>query len=213
MPRKRTNIPENYNLPLPTRLRELMSDFGYTQADLAAHLGLTRQSVCAYMDGSANPTPIAIVSIAKFLGVSTDYLLGSGGCQKEKNMEQRTCNIIMCCKGHCQLEGAGETSMEAIAAYMSKECACPKEDYKGWLMESILREAMFDYIAGADKPGFELRQLFYQYATHEPSLSERICTMFQLTRVRNDDESYANGFSDKLLAQSEKDLGGKVTVG
>lgn len=103
--------------------------------------------------------------------------------------------------------------MEAIAAYMSKECACPKEDYKGWLMESILREAMFDYIAGADKPGFELRQLFYQYATHEPSLSERICTMFQLTRVRNDDESYANGFSDKLLAQSEKDLGGKVTVG
>ncbi len=51
-------------------------------------------------------------------------------------MEQRTCNIIMCCKGHCELEGAGKTSMEAIAAYMSKECACPREDYKGQLMES-----------------------------------------------------------------------------
>ena len=49
-------------------------------------------------------------------------------------MEQRTCNIIMCCKGHCELEGAGKTSMEAIAAYMSKECACPREDYKGQLM-------------------------------------------------------------------------------
>ena len=75
-------------------------------------------------------------------------------------MEQRTCNIIMCCKGHCQLEGAGETPMEAIAAYMSHECDCPKEDYKGALMESILREALFDYIATADKPGFDLRQLF-----------------------------------------------------
>ena len=65
-------------------------------------------------------------------------------------MEQRTCNIIMCCKGHCQLEGAGETSMEAIAAYMSHECACPKEDYKGRLMESILEEALFDYLNGAN---------------------------------------------------------------
>jgi len=86
---------------------------------------------------------------------------------KENDMEQRTCNIIMCCKGHCQLEGAGETPMEAIAAYMSHECACPKEDYKGALMESILREALFDYIATADKPGFDLRQLFYQYALRE----------------------------------------------
>lgn len=128
-------------------------------------------------------------------------------------MEQRTCNIIMCCKGHCQLEGAGDTPMGAIAAYMSNECICPKEDYKGALMESILREALFDYIAGVDKPGFELRQLLQQYALRNPSLSERICTMFQLTRVRNDDGSYANGFTDELIKQSEKDLGGEVTVG
>ncbi|MCI9433309.1 hypothetical protein AALB19_00375 [Oscillospiraceae bacterium 50-58] len=128
-------------------------------------------------------------------------------------MEQRTCNIIMCCKGHCQLEGAGETPMEAIAAYMSHECDCPKEDYKGALMESILREALFDYIATADKPGFDLRQLFYQYALREPTLSERICTMFQLVKVRDDSFGCTNGFSEKQLTQSEKDLGGKVTIG
>lgn len=104
-------------------------------------------------------------------------------------MEQRTCNIIMCCKGHCKLSNAGETAMDAITAYMSKECLCPKEDYKGALMESILQNALFDYIANADKPDFELRQLF------------------QLTRVRNDDGSYANGFSDELIAQSETDIG------
>ncbi len=84
MPRKRTSIPENYNAPLPTMLRELMSSSGYTQADLAAHLGITRQSVSAYMDGSANPTPTTIVNIASFLGVSTDYLLGVSSYGKEE---------------------------------------------------------------------------------------------------------------------------------
>lgn len=127
-------------------------------------------------------------------------------------MEQRTCNIIMCCKGHCNLDGADGTPMGDIAAYMSHECACPKEDYKGSLMESILREALFDYFATADKPGFELRQLFQQYALHNPSLSERMITVFQLSRVR-DDNGYVNGFTDKLIAQSEIDLGGKVTAG
>ena len=53
-------------------------------------------------------------------------------------MEQRTCNIIMCCKGHCKLAGENAPPLEAIAAYMSAECACPKEDYTGKLMETIL---------------------------------------------------------------------------
>lgn len=84
MPRKRTSIPENYYAPLPTMLRRLMLSSGYTQADLAAHLGITRQSVSAYMDGSANPTPTAIVNIAGFFGVSTDYLLGVSSYGKEE---------------------------------------------------------------------------------------------------------------------------------
>lgn len=76
MPRKRTNIPENYNAPLPTQLRDLLRVSGHTQQELADHLGIKRQSVSAYTDGSANPTPTTIVAIAKFFGVSTDYLLG-----------------------------------------------------------------------------------------------------------------------------------------
>lgn len=87
MPRKRTSTPENYNAPLPMRLRELMSSSGHTQANLAAHLGITRQSVSAYMDGSANPTPTAITSIAKFLGVSTDYLLGVSDYRKTETTQ------------------------------------------------------------------------------------------------------------------------------
>lgn len=121
-------------------------------------------------------------------------------------MEQRTCNIIMCCKGHCNLDGAGDTPLDGIAAYMSHECGCPKEDYKGKLIESILLEALYDYLNSADKPGFDLRYLFHQYAFHEPSISERICAMFQLVRVRDGSLGYTNGFSEKLLIKSEKDL-------
>lgn len=125
-------------------------------------------------------------------------------------MEQRTCNIIMCCKGHCKLDGADGTILGDIAAYMSHECACPKEDYNGRTLEWILREALFDYFATADKPGSELRQLLYQYASREPSLTERMIAVFQLCIVRNTDGSYTNGFTEKLIAQSEIDLGEKI---
>lgn len=96
--------------------------------------------------------------------------------------------------------------LQSIAAYMSKECACPEEDYKGNLMETILREALFDYFKTADNPSSDLRQLLQQYYTRQPDLSERIYTMFQLVNVREKDSSYCNGFTDKLINQSKKDL-------
>lgn len=120
-------------------------------------------------------------------------------------MEQRTCNIIMCCKGHCKLAGKDASPMEAVAAYMSAECGCPAEDYAGRLMDTILREAMFDFMKSADKPGYELRQLLQEYVTFDPSLSERICAMFQATQVR-DGAKYVNGFTERLIQQSEIDL-------
>lgn len=121
-------------------------------------------------------------------------------------MEQRTCNIIMCCKGHCKLVSENASPLESIAAYMSAECDFPKEDYTVELMGMVLREALFDYMAGADNPGYELRQLLQQYATYDPSLSERICTLFQLVQVK-DNTGFVNGFTDELLRQSEIDLG------
>ncbi len=122
-------------------------------------------------------------------------------------MEQRTCNIIMCCKGHCTLPDSGYSPKEAIAAYMSRECGYPMKNYSGALIESILREALFDYISCADNPGFELRNLLAPSFSHDPSLSERICSMFQLTAIRGD-AGYVNGFTEALIAQSKTDLGG-----
>lgn len=123
-------------------------------------------------------------------------------------MQQRTCNIIMCCKGHCKLDGATGDPFDDILSYMSKECGCPSEDYKGKLLESILLESMFDYINFSENPGSDLRNLFYQYATMDPSLSERIVSMFRLVKVKRG-FTYINGFNTTLISQSEKDIGGK----
>lgn len=133
-------------------------------------------------------------------------------------MEQRTCNIIRCCKGGCQLPaGKDQDRLTAVAAYMSDECACPIGDYKGRLLEQIMKEAMFDYLNTADKPGNELRRLFdIPGLGPEPSMSERIASMFALCQVleakdpKNPKElSYVNGFTPMLIRQSEIDLGGK----
>ena len=120
-------------------------------------------------------------------------------------MEQRTCNIIMCCKGHCKLVDDQATMQDTIIAYMSAECACPKEHYTRRLLEQIVLEALYDYMNCVDNPGFELRQLFYQYPSQDPPILERILTTFQLSQVRNN-VGYVNGFTEELLKQSEIDL-------
>ncbi len=77
MPRKRTEQKvqtENYLKAFPTVMRELMKKT--TQAELAAYLSKSRQSITYYCDGSSSPDWETLVKIADFFDVSTDYLLG-----------------------------------------------------------------------------------------------------------------------------------------
>ena len=130
-------------------------------------------------------------------------------------MDQRTCNIIRCCKGSCHIPFPKDGPLErypetrrSIAAYMSRECATPMEDYDGHLMEQVLKEAMFDYIDTADKPSSDLRNLFcWSSLTDEPTMCQRIMSMFQLVQVFDTKaQEYRNGFTEALIAQSKKDL-------
>lgn len=133
-------------------------------------------------------------------------------------MSQRTCNIIRCCKGSCMLPaGKDKSRLRAVAAYMSDECACPVDDYKGRLLEQVMMEAMFDYLDHADRPGNELRRLFdVPGMGPEPTMSERIASMFALAQIMDSKNksdpkelSYVNGFTPALIKQSEIDLGEK----
>ena len=57
------------------RIRELREKAGYSQAELARKLTVTRSSVNAWESGLSAPTAAYIVEMAKLFRVSADYLL------------------------------------------------------------------------------------------------------------------------------------------
>lgn len=76
MGRPEKNREGAYNKAFPARLRKTLEEKKYTQSMLANFLGITRQSVGRYCDGTSSPDWETLVNIAKQLKVSTDYLLG-----------------------------------------------------------------------------------------------------------------------------------------
>lgn len=59
------------------RIKILREKRGWTQADLAKILNVTRSSVNAWEQGISVPSTALIVMLAGVLNVSTDYLLGA----------------------------------------------------------------------------------------------------------------------------------------
>lgn len=127
-------------------------------------------------------------------------------------MRQRTCNIINCCKLNCGLPlpaagRAGPAWAGMVAAYMSKECGCPAEDYEGRLLEQVMSEALLDYMDGADAPGSDLRRLFgWPGMGPEPGMCDRIASVLSMVTVRGKDGAPVNGFTEELIARSRLDL-------
>lgn len=76
MARAKKDSIEAYNAPFPVRLRELVKQNKCTQADLAQATGRTRQTVSQYTIGSSEPSYETLTAIARYFGVTTDYLLG-----------------------------------------------------------------------------------------------------------------------------------------
>ena len=61
---------------LAKRIRERMDEQGITSPTLAKHLHCTPQAVNQYRQGVASPSCRTLLEIARFLGTTTDYLLG-----------------------------------------------------------------------------------------------------------------------------------------
>ena len=58
------------------RIKELRQARGWTQADLARRLNITRNGVNSWEQGLSTPSPSSLVDLAKLFSVLTDYLLG-----------------------------------------------------------------------------------------------------------------------------------------
>ncbi len=58
------------------KIKELREARGWTQAELARRMGITRNGVNSWEQGLSMPSPACLVELAKTFSVSTDYLLG-----------------------------------------------------------------------------------------------------------------------------------------
>ena len=58
------------------RLIELRTEKGLSQSELAKQTGLSRIAILHWEHGDRVPLATAIIILAKFFGVSADYLLG-----------------------------------------------------------------------------------------------------------------------------------------
>ena len=59
-----------------SRLKEARKKLGYTQADLAERLGISKAAISLYESEKRNPNLEILIEMIYLLGVSADYLLG-----------------------------------------------------------------------------------------------------------------------------------------
>ena len=58
------------------RIRDLREDRDLRQVDVSEAIGIDQRTLSNYETGKTNPDSFAIIKLADFFGVSTDYLLG-----------------------------------------------------------------------------------------------------------------------------------------
>lgn len=120
-------------------------------------------------------------------------------------MTQRTCNIIMCCKGNDKF-GYLANPMISIKRYMAHECCCSESIYTDQVLDSIIFDALCDYINGAKNPGFVLWSI-REDGKRYSELYKKIIAMFSLVQVREGDDHHCiNGFTEEQINQSKEDL-------
>ena len=58
------------------RLKELRTEKELSQLELAAATGISKSAIAFWETGKRIPNALAIITLARFFEVSTDYLLG-----------------------------------------------------------------------------------------------------------------------------------------
>lgn len=60
----------------PNRIRDLREDLDLRQIDVSQATGIDQKTLSNYETGKTNPDSVAIIKLAEFFEVTTDYLLG-----------------------------------------------------------------------------------------------------------------------------------------
>ncbi len=74
------------------RLNEVLAQKDIKQKELAEHIGVTANTVSYYLSGERCPDIEKLIEIAKYLNVSTDYLLGNSNIKSTDTELISVCN-------------------------------------------------------------------------------------------------------------------------
>ena len=77
------------------RIKKLILEKNLTQNAVAAEIGISRQAVSQYCDGSSVPNADKLAKLAKLFGVSADYILGLNEQEDKEVLSKKRidCNI------------------------------------------------------------------------------------------------------------------------
>lgn len=200
MPRKRTAVNNDcYNKPFPATLRKLMKEANTTQQALADALGVQRQTISYYCDGSSSPNWEGIANIADFFQVSADYLLGKTADPSVKpsvvddlNLPISVCDMLLYNLDNDSLEGKrrcngfqllAETReffqfLEAVGTLVEKDlpyCADKiPEEGRAWV-QNILQP---EYIRSGAVERARRTRMEFDIKERYPDLEGRHCDLY-----------------------------------
>lgn len=82
-------------MQMKNRIRELREDKDLRQIDVANATGIDQKTLSNYETGKTNPDSHAIIRLAEFFGVTTDYLLGVSvsNIMSETDLNEKLGNI------------------------------------------------------------------------------------------------------------------------
>lgn len=63
-------------MKIENNIKNLREELGITQLSLAKNIGFSQSIVCDWENNKVEPSSSAIIAMAQFFNVSTDFLLG-----------------------------------------------------------------------------------------------------------------------------------------
>lgn len=178
-----------YDNIFSTRLRGLMEVNSITQLELAKELGITRQAVAQYMDGTAQPNIDKLLRMSEFFEVSCDYLLGK---TKESTVE-------IALRAVCEYTGLTENAIKTICSAKQLRCEADIFPFKKMNVTEVINE-LFDN----DEILFVFREISYlkDYILSDMNTSRgeaRKTIIEELTGIKKYvEDSFGYGFTISL---------------
>lgn len=127
-----------------SRLKALRKEKGLSTRDLARAIGVTSGAITQFEKGISSPALNTVIAFSKYLGVSTDYLLGVSDYTNLTPVSRSNLNEPY------DLSGEDEISLHALSSYEQCDAAGMKRLINRTLNEGLSDESLRELLTFID---------------------------------------------------------------